>query len=77
MEDVRHVVEQVALARNILVGDEDGIGAGVGVIRHDAAGAAGGDRSMNGMNALTDKGGVRGASSSVTSLATLSNLVAF
>lgn len=62
--DMRHVIEQVALARKILIGDN-----GIGLIR--------GNGTENGTGTGPGNGSPKvGASTSVTSLATLSNLAA-
>lgn len=76
--DMRHVVEQVGLARKILVGEEDGIGgtgsggevSGGTVINDEASTSGGGGGFLSGQWI-----GKLGKSGSVTSLATLSNLV--
>lgn len=64
VEDMRHVIEQVILARKILIGDDDGIGL-VKSIRGN--GAEAGNGTVTGSSKA-------GASASVTSFATLSNL---
>ena len=67
VKDMRHVIEQVALARKILIGD-DGIGLAK-LIR--------GNGTENGTGTGTGPSNCSlkvGASTSVTSLATLSNL---
>lgn len=79
VDDMRHVIEQVSLARKILIGDEDG----VGLSKSNGEGTA--SANVNSVAAGADKKaasglsstwiGKLGASSSVTSLATLSNLV--
>lgn len=83
VDDMRHVIEQVSLARKILIGDEDGVGlstktGGEGTasanVNSVAGGGGGADKkAASGLSSTWI--GKLGASSSVTSLATLSNLV--
>lgn len=68
VEDMRHVIEQVTLARKILIGDDDGIGLAKSI-------RGGGTENTTG-TATSTGSHKAGASTSVTSLATLSNLVA-
>jgi hypothetical protein len=74
---MRHVIEQVALARSILVGEEDGVGlAGAGSRNGNGNGNGSADEAAAAASAavVVVRGKLGGASASVTSLATLSNL---
>lgn len=74
VDDMRHVIEQVSLARKILIGDDDGVGLGEGTASANVNSvAAGANKATSGLSSTWI--GKLGASSSVTSLATLSNLV--
>lgn len=82
VDDMRHVIEQVSLARKILIGDEDGVGLstktggeGTASANVNSVAAAGGADKKAASGLSSTWIGKLGASSSVTSLATLSNLV--